>query len=72
MAETKYEIIDKIVALPANAGGYHKELNRIQWFGGEPKIDIRGWSEDGSKMTKGISLTKEEFETMITAYLGGK
>ena len=46
-----------------------KELNRISWFGKEDKLDIRGWSEDHSKMTKGISLTEDEFIKIARAGL---
>lgn len=72
MADMKYEIVEEILVLPNSNGDYHKELNLIKWFGGDAKYDIRGWNQDRSKMTKGISLTKEEFDTIITAYLGGK
>lgn len=74
MAQTQFEIVEPIFRLPADeAAMYRKELNLIRWFGKEPKIDIRGWNEDHTKMTKGISLTVEEFEALITAgqeYLG--
>ena len=37
---------------------YHKELNTISWYGKPDKLDIRGWSDDHSKMTKGISFQR--------------
>jgi hypothetical protein len=30
------------------------------WNDREPKYDLRAWSADGSKMGKGVTLTKEE------------
>ena len=32
----------------------------ISWNGREPKIDVRDWSPDHSKMSKGLTFTKEE------------
>lgn len=75
MAETQYEIIKELYSFPDSGGNFHKELNLISWYGKEPKYDVRGWNEDKSKMTKGISLSKEEFQELIDfgqAYLGGE
>lgn len=76
MAETQYEIKKELLRFPdLESGQFHKELNLISWYGKEPKYDLRGWNEDRSKMTKGISLSEEEFETLIKfgfEYLGGK
>ena len=60
MAVTNYEIRERILSLPKKqeTDVYHMELNRISWFGKEEKLDIRGWSDDHEKMTKGISLTE--------------
>ncbi len=77
MAKTSYEIVENILTLPkkSETDVYHTELNRISWFGKEPKLDIRGWSDDHEKMTKGISLTEDEFIKIARAGLeksGGK
>lgn len=39
-----------------------KEINLVSWNGHEPKVDIREWNSDHSKMSKGITLTNEEAE----------
>ena len=39
-------------------------LRRPEDGGAEPKIDIRDWSLDHSKMGKGISLSAEEIEKL--------
>lgn len=77
MAATIYEIKDTILSLPKKreTDVYHTELNIISWYGKEPKLDIRGWSDDHEKMTKGISLTEDEFIQIAQAGLkkiGGK
>ena len=77
MAKTIYEIKENILTLPKikETDVYHTELNRVSWFGKEAKLDIRGWSDDHEKMTKGISLTEDEFIKIAQAgleKLGGK
>ena len=47
----KYEITERIAVLSTNSSS---------WNDHEPKYDIRDWSPDGSKMGKGISMTKED------------
>ena len=59
MPEIKCEILDTLVTLPENRG-YHLEVDLVKWGDNEPKYDIRRWNDDRSKMTKGITLTKEE------------
>lgn len=77
MAATSFEIKETILSLPkkSETDVYHTELNIVSWFGKEPKLDIRGWSDDHEKMTKGISLTEDEFIKIARAgleKLGGK
>lgn len=60
MAEFKYEIVEKIAVLSQAPNGWERELNLISWNDREPKYDIRDWSPDGSKMGKGISLSRDE------------
>ena len=72
-----HEIKETILALPKekDTDVYHKELNIISWYGKPDKYDIRGWSDDHEKMTKGISLTEDEFIKIAQAGLekiGGK
>lgn len=60
MADIKYEIVRKIGVLSTSASGWAKELNLVSWNDREPKFDLRDWSADGSKMGKGVTLTREE------------
>jgi hypothetical protein len=41
MADFKYEITEHIGTLSESPKGWTKELNRISWNGGAPKLDIR-------------------------------
>jgi hypothetical protein len=60
MADIKYEIVKKIGVLSKSASGWAKELNLVSWNDREPKYDLRDWSADGTKMGKGVTLSKEE------------
>jgi hypothetical protein len=40
--------------------GWRKELNVVKWNGREPKFDIRDWSPEKKRMSRGITFTKEE------------
>ncbi|HJD20274.1 MAG TPA: hypothetical protein H9915_00485 [Candidatus Gemmiger faecigallinarum] len=64
MAEFKYEITERIAVLSTNARGWERQLNMISWNDHEPKYDIRDWSPDGSKMSKGISLSRDEMAVL--------
>ena len=66
MAELKFQIIKQISVLSTNEkNGWTKELNLVSWNGAEPKYDLRSWNSDHSKMGRGITLTKEEMETLL-------
>lgn len=71
MAATNFEIKENILTLPKDndTDVYHKELNIVSWYGNPDKLDIRGWSDDHTKMTKGISLTEDEFKKIAHAGL---
>ena len=60
MADIKYEITKHIGVLSEGAKGWRKELNLVSWNDREPKYDIREWSPEHEKMSKGITLSAEE------------
>ncbi|HHV98031.1 MAG TPA: hypothetical protein GXX36_00410 [Clostridiaceae bacterium] len=60
----KYEIINALGIISEGTKGWKKEFNRVSWNGGEPKYDIRDWSEDHDKMGKGITLTETELRRL--------
>lgn len=55
-----YSILKTLLTFPVKQGGWHMELNLISWFNRMPVYDLREWSEDHSKMSKGITLTNSE------------
>ena len=46
--------------LSENDRGWKKEVNFISWNERDPKIEIREWSPDHAKMSKGITFTDDE------------
>ena len=59
MKEISFNII-KTIGIISYKKNWSKELNIISWNGKERKFDLRNWSENHSKMSKGITLTKDE------------
>lgn len=58
--EIEFRIHEHIAVLERHENGWKRELNIVSWNGGEPKLDIREWSEDHEKMTRGITLSEEQ------------
>lgn len=69
-----YEIIEEIGQVgESTASGWSTRLNLISWNGGKPKLDIRSWNEDMSRMGKGISLSEDDAKDLaglLNSYLG--
>ena len=62
-----FEIVEHICVLSSRENGWQKEANIVVWNHREPKLDIREWSADHQKMSKGIVLTDEEVNVLINA-----
>ena len=67
--ELKFEIIRKLGVLSDGARSWRKELNVVAWNEREPKLDIRDWDEQHTRMGKGVTLTREE-GAKLHEYLG--
>lgn len=59
------DVVERLCVLSASDAGWTKELNRISWNGGDPKFDIRTWSPDREKFTRGITLNEEEAKNLL-------
>ena len=66
--ELTYEIIKWLGNLSKRTDNkgeiWTKEVNIVSWNGRQPKIDIREWNEDHTRMSKGITLTDSEAEAL--------
>lgn len=58
--EITYEIVEQIGVISSSSKGWNREVNIVKWNNGNPKLDVRDWAPDHSKMGKGISLKNEE------------
>lgn len=65
-----YKIEKTLAVLSTSEKGWTKELNLIAWGDNPPKLDIRAWSPDHSKMSKGITLSAEEAEVLVNTLKG--
>lgn len=57
--EINHRIIGETNIISENEN-WNLETNIVSWFGKKPKLDIRHWSTDHLKMSKGLCLSKEE------------
>ena len=64
MGEVKFEIQETIGILSESSKGWLKELNLISWNDRDPKYDLRDWSPDHEKMSKGVTLSTEELKKL--------
>jgi hypothetical protein len=65
MPDITFDIIKTFGVLSEERGGWKKELNLVSWNGRTPKFDLRDWAPGHEKMGKGITLDREEAETLI-------
>lgn len=65
LANVDFNITEHIFSLQSS-GEFTKELNKVSWNNRNPVYDLRGWNEDHTKMTKGITLTDNEFEELVS------
>lgn len=63
--EIKFEIIQHFGVLKERKNGWKKELNKVSWNDEDPKYDIREWNEEHDKMSRGITLSEDEFKNLI-------
>ena len=64
------EIVEQVAVLSTNANtGWRTELNIVSWNGRAPKLEIRDWAPDYSKMSKGVTLTTAEASALKVALM---
>lgn len=63
MDNFSYKIIRNITTI-SQRGNWALELNLISWDGRPATFDLRKWNEDHTKMSKGISLTRDEVKAL--------
>lgn len=68
MAEITFEITKELGVISENPKGWTRELNMVSWNGHDPKYDIRDWSPDHTRMSKGVSLTEDEMKKLVELF----
>lgn len=64
MADFNYEIVEELGSLGFR-GAWETKVRKVSWNGAEPKIDIRPWNEDDTRMGKGVSLSEAEAQSLL-------
>ncbi len=59
-----YTIEQNLGVIATQKSGWTLELNLVSWGGRPAKYDLRPWSSDHEKMGKGLTLTKEELDSL--------
>lgn len=67
--EIAYEIVKRIGVINRYPTGCNKEINLVSWNGGAAKYDIRDWDPDHARMSRGVTLTEQEFARMMNHVL---
>lgn len=65
--EITFEIVEEIAVL-STKGSWSMELNRVSWNHGPANYDIRKWNEDHTRMGKGVTLTEDEMNKLISTF----
>lgn len=66
----RFEILEHLGKIHTYDTGWNMELNIARWDDLEdgPVYDIRNWSPDHERLTRGLRLTEEEMENLVEAY----
>lgn len=67
--EINYEMIEHYGTVSTDKRGWELAVTLVSWDGREPKIDIRKWSPEPGKMSKGITMTLEEAKILAEIIL---
>ena len=58
--EISFRLMDKVGLIAVTPSGWNKELNLVSWNGAAAKYDIRDWSPEHDRMSKGMTFREEE------------
>ncbi len=68
MAEITFKITKELGVISETSKGWTRELNMVSWNDHEPKYDIRDWSPDHTRMSKGVGLTEDEMKKLVELF----
>ena len=67
MFDIEVKIVKHFGVLKKHETGWCREINKVSWNGADPKYDVRDWSPDHTRMSRGITLTDDEMDKLIEA-----
>ncbi|MBQ6501534.1 MAG: hypothetical protein IJI87_09205 [Mogibacterium sp.] len=63
--EVTYEITKEIGVISESTTGWQKLLCLVSWNGREPKFDVREWSPDRQRMSRGMTFSRGQAVAMM-------
>lgn len=60
-----FEIIRHLGVYGHSAKGWTREANIVEWNGGNAKFDLREWDPEHTRMSRGITLQKQEMFNLM-------
>ena len=68
MADITFKITKELGVISETGKGWTRELNMVSWNDRDPKYDIRDWSPDHTRMSKGVSFTEDEMIKLVELF----
>ena len=65
MSRITFEIQAQLGVISEGESSWQREVNLVAWNGGKAKVDIRNWSQDHCKMSKGITFSAAETARLL-------
>lgn len=67
-----YKVIANVGVLAQYPTGWSKEVNIVSWNEGQPELDIRDWSENREKMSRGSRSQLMRRRDLLTLFRQGR
>jgi hypothetical protein len=62
--EISFEVIEHVGVIAKYQNGWQKEINVVSWNDGPAKYDIRDWDPDHEHMSRGITLSEDDMQSL--------
>ena len=62
--EVTFEIVEHLGNISIQSNGWTKELNIVKWNDGAEKYDLRSWSPEHDKMSRGCTFHTTEMQAL--------
>lgn len=67
--EFSFEIVKHLGVVGKGNNGWQKEINMVSWRGAPAKLDIRDWDDNHERMSRGVTLRREEAVAVLKILL---